>query len=154
MALAAVAAALAAGRRDVRARAAAVALGAILALTGCGSASSSPGPPQHCLDRWNDDEVARVLGEHAYDDHDVRRARVSEIAAPPEAENIRADRACLVVFAVAEGDGEEGRLGLVVTRFGWSQLFELGYDDGELLELQRSAADGANADLFPDGTLD
>lgn len=138
----------------MRARAAAPVIGAALALAGCGSASSGPEPPQRCVDRWNDDGIATVLGEHAYDDHDARRALVEEIAAPAGAENIRTERACLVLFAVAEGDGEEGRLGLVVTRFGWSQLFELGYGEGELVELQRTAAGDANADLFPDGTLD
>ena len=137
------------------ARAAAAALlAAALALAGCGSSGSAgPGPPQRCLDSWNGDAAAKTLGEHAYADHDVRRALVEETAAP-EAENVRTARTCLVVFAVADGDGEEGRLGLVVTRFGWSQLFELGRSDAELVELQRSATDGSNADLFPDGTLE
>ena len=79
---------------------------------------------------------------------------VVSVEAPPGAENIRSERTCLVVFAVAEGDKEEGRLGLVVTRFGWSQLFELGYSDAKLLELQRSAHGGTNAELFPDGSLE
>jgi hypothetical protein len=127
---------------------------ALLALAaGCGSSSSEAGPPQRCIDRWNEDEVAETLGRHAYEGHEVRRARVEEIAAPPAAKNIRTARTCLVVFAVADGDGESGRLGLVVTRFGWSQLFELGESDAELLELQRSASAGSNASLFPDGSL-
>ena len=123
------------------------------ALVGCGSGSSAPEPPQRCIESWNGDEIAKALGKHAYRGHEIRSAKVEEIPAPPGAENIRAERACLVVFVAAEGDREEGRLGLVVTRFGWSQLFELGYSDSELVDLQRSAADGANADLFPDGSL-
>lgn len=130
-----------------------VALAAALVLAGCGSSGSGPQPPQRCLDSWNDDEVAKTLGKHAYDDHEVRRALVEETSAP-EAENVRSERTCLVIFAVAEGDGEEGRLGLVVTRFGWSQLFELGRSDAALVELQRSATKRSNADLFPDGSLE
>jgi len=130
------------------------ALAAALAIAGCGSSGSSgPQPPQRCLDAWNDETVATTLGKHAYSDHDVRRALV-ELTAAPEAKNVRSERTCLVVFAVAEGDGEEGRLGLVVTRFGWSQLFELGLSDAALTDLQRSATARSNADLFPDGTLE
>lgn len=135
-------------------RRATAALAATLMLAGCGSSGSSgPEPPQRCLDAWNDDEVAKTLGRHAYADHDVRRALVDETTAP-QAKNVRSQRTCLVVFAVAEGDGEEGRLGLVVTRFGWSQLFELGLGDAALTDLQRSATERSNADLFPDGTLE
>ncbi|MCB0864948.1 MAG: hypothetical protein KDB58_04465 [Solirubrobacterales bacterium] len=120
---------------------------------GCGG-SSGPEPPERCIAEWNADEIAKTLGKHAYDGHEIRSAKVEEIEAPPGAENIRSERTCLVVFAVAEGDKEEGRLGLVVTRFGWSQLFELGYSDAKLLELQRSAHGGTNAELFPDGSLE
>ncbi|MFN8152192.1 MAG: hypothetical protein U0R24_13845 [Solirubrobacterales bacterium] len=139
-----------------RARAAAAlvasALGA-LAAAGCGG-DSGPEPPQRCIARWNEDEIAKTLGRHAYDGHQIRGAKVEEIEAPPEAKNIRSERTCLVVFATAEGDKEEGRLGLVITRFGWSQLFELGYSDAELIELQRSAGGDTNAELFPDGSLE
>lgn len=130
---------------------AASALGALVA--GCGG-SLGPEPPERCIARWNEDEIAKTLGKHAYDGHQIRGAKVEEIAAPPEAKNIRSERTCLVVFAVAEGDREEGRLGLVITRFGWSQLFELGYSDAELIELQRSAGGDTNAELFPDGSLE
>lgn len=123
-------------------------------LLGCGSRSSGPEPPERCIESWNGDEIAKALGKHAYDGHQIRSAMVEEIPAPKGAENIRSKRTCLVVMVAPEGDKEEGRLGLVVTRFGWSQLFELGYSDAELIDLQRSAADGANADLFPDGSLD
>jgi hypothetical protein len=124
-----------------------------LAAAGCGSTSTADNPaPDRCIERWNEDSVARTLGEHAYDDHEIRRALVEETTAP-EAKNVRAERTCLVVFAAQEGDPEEGQLGLVVTRFGWSQLFELGLDEEELLELQRSAADESNAGVFPDGSL-
>ena len=129
------------------------ALLAVAAIAGCGSSSSGPEPPQRCIDRWNEDEVAKTLGKHAYDDHEVRNAKVEQIEAPAAAENIRSERTCLVLLAVAEGDKEEGQLGLVITRFGWSQLFELGLGDDELVELQRSASEGSNASLFPDGSL-
>lgn len=132
----------------------AAAFAAAALLSGCGSSDpSGPQPPQRCLDSWNDDGAATTLGKHAYAGHDVRRALV-ELSAAPEAKNVRSERTCLVVFAVAEGDGEEGRLGLVVTRFGWSQLFELGLSDAALTDLQRSATARSNADLFPDGTLE
>ncbi len=132
---------------------AAPALLAALALAGCGSSSSGPEAPDRCLDRWNEDSVAKTLGKHAYDDHEIRRALVEETTAP-KAKNVRSEQTCLVVFEVQEGDPEEGQLGLVITRFGWSQLFELGLTDEELLDLQRSAADSSNASVFPDGSLD
>jgi len=136
----------------VRAPGAGVLLAAVLALAGCGSSNSGADAPQRCIERWNEDEVAKTLGEHAYEDHEIRRAMVEETTAP-EAENVRSERTCLVVFDAQEGDPEEGRLGLVITRFGWSQLFELGLSDAELVELQRSAGDETNTGLFPDGSL-
>jgi hypothetical protein len=123
-------------------------------LTGCGSSSASVDPEAAgCIDRWNEDEIALTLGRHAYDGHEVRRALVERIATP-QAKNVRTPTTCVVVFAISAGDGESGSLGLVVTRFGWSQLFELGLGDSELDDLQESASERANARLFPDGTLD
>jgi hypothetical protein len=139
---------------SVRVAALATGLCAIAALGGCGSSSATVDPAAAgCIDRWNGDDIALTLGRHAYDGHEVRRALVERIATP-RAKNVRTPTTCVVVFAISAGDGESGSLGLVVTRFGWSQLFELGLGDSELDSLQGSASEKANARLFPDGTLD
>lgn len=119
---------------------------------GCGGAGGGAPAAEACRDSWNGDDIALSVGLHAHDGHGIRRALVERVKAPG-APNVRTKSTCLVVFAAERGDGEFGTLGLVVTRFGWSQLFELGYSDGDLDALQDSASTDANASLLPDGKL-
>ena len=138
------------------ARLAALALGLVAAgITGCGgSDGGGPSPAEEaCLNRWNDDQIALTVGLHAHDGHGIRRALVERVETP-DAPNVRTKSTCLVVFAAERGDKEFGTLGLVVTRFGWSQLFELGDSDADLDQLQESASVDANASVLPDGKLD
>jgi hypothetical protein len=122
---------------------------------GCGNSGGGGASPEDeaCQDSWNGDDIALTVGLHAHDGHGIRRALVERVEAP-DAPNVRTKSTCLVVFAAERGDKEFGTLGLVVTRFGWSQLFELGYSDAELDALQDSASVDANASVLPDGKLD
>ena len=135
-------------------RRSALVLLALALLAGCGGAGGGGASPEAvaCQDSWNDADIALVVGLHAHDGHGIRRALVERVEAP-DAKNVRTKSTCLVVFAAERGDKEFGTLGLVFTRFGWSQLFELGYSDPELDDLQESASTGANASLLPDGKL-
>lgn len=123
-------------------------------VAGCGNSGGGASPgAEACVDNWNGEDIALTVGLHAHDGHGIRRALVERVEAP-DAKNVRTKTTCLVVFATERGDKEFGTLGLVVTRFGWSQLFELGESDAELDALQESASTGANASLLPDGKLD
>lgn len=133
--------------------AACIAIAALGAGCGGSDAPEAEAAPDDCLALWNAEDVALAQGRHAFDAHGVQRAQVAKIAAP-EAENVRTEETCSVFFAVSEGDAEFGTLGLVITRFGWSQLFELGLGEDELERMQRSASEEANANVFPDGSLD
>ena len=130
-------------------------VGAIVPTAGCGSsAPSAPAPPEECLESWNSDATAERFGRHIYNAHETRRTQVAMFEAVEPNPNIPRSGACGVIFAIPESDIEYGIAGLVETDLGWASMQELARtDQGAREEIQSEASDGANATLFPDGSL-
>jgi hypothetical protein len=125
------------------------------AAAGCGSGGgSAPPPPEECLESWNSDEIAERFGRHIYNSHETRRTQVAVLEPVDPNPNIPSTGGCAAIFAIPETDIEYGIAGLVETDLGWASMQELARTDPAALErIQSEASDGANATLFPDGSL-
>jgi hypothetical protein len=145
------------GRQRTRVIAGAlVALALAAAASGCGSGEEAAAEiPAGCLESWNAESHSQTFGRHAYDEHGARQARVALYEPARGATNVKAEETCGVIFSVPEGDEEYGDVGMVVTRFGWASMLELGRAERERREaIQREATDAPNATVLPDGRLE
>jgi hypothetical protein len=111
---------------------------------------AGPPPPTSCIERYNKDETATLLGKHAYSlRHGSRAARVFTVFKPAHGGHL-----CVVVYADVDSDREYGTLGQFNFGNQWILLTE--YDvssEKERLDLQRTGAERANAKLSSDGKL-
>jgi hypothetical protein len=111
--------------------------------------------PAECLESWNAESIPQRFGRHVYDRHESKQAQVAMLEPAGTDANVDRRGACAVIFAVPEYDREYGTVGLVLSDFGWASMEELALDDeAALKEIQATAAEAANATLFPDGKLE
>ena len=130
-------------------------------LAGCGgegagaAATEVPAVPEDCLQSWNAETASLAYGRHLYGTHRATQAQVLVVEPEGRSANIKGDSTCAVVFAVEPTDYEYGQLGMVITNFGWASMVELARGDPEQLqELQATANEAPNVNLFPDGALE
>ena len=111
--------------------------------------------PPDCLQSWNAETASLAYGRHLYGTHRATQAQILIVKPEGHSINIKGNSTCAVVFAVEPTDYEYGQLGMVITNFGWASMSELARGDpGRLKELQATANEAPNVNLFPDGALE
>jgi hypothetical protein len=123
---------------------------------GCNSGGTVPfkkgGPPAppRCIEAYNKNGSALVLGKHAYSlSHGSRAAHVFEVSK----DGLRNE--CVVIYADVESDREFGTLGQYSYKTEWYliTMYPGARSERVRLDLQRTGAEQANAKLNSDGTL-
>ena len=99
--------------------------------------------PQACIDDWNGDGAALVLGQHQFSIHRYQRLQVSYM-----------DDACSVIFSAAVLDAEPSSTVQILRKVGWVPLSGAGVAREQLAELQTGAQEAYNALLQPDGSIE
>jgi hypothetical protein len=125
---------------------------AVVALSSSGDAGSGGGAPQECIDSWNSDEAALVIGSHVASLHGYTSAWVLELGDDLE-RNPDSGGRCAVVFPASQLDPEPEFAATVHEGRSWESLSRSGASGEELGELQREAMTATNAAVLPDGTL-
>ena len=99
--------------------------------------------PQACVDDWNQDGAALVLGQHQFSIHRYQRLEVGY-----------ANDACRVIFSAAVLDAEPASTVQILRKIGWVPLAGQGVPREQLAKLQTSAQEAYNALLQPDGSIE
>lgn len=114
------------------------------------ASSNQPGaaPDPTCVDSWNQDPVALVLGEHLYLSHGYRAGLMAHRGSGGQ------DQPCLLVVSASEPDPEYGIPAFIYSRqAGWHKPVAGEATETDLLHRQSKARAHPNVFLSPSGTL-
>lgn len=102
-------------------------IAAVLLVSGENERTFEP-PSQACVDDWNENGAALVLGQHQFSIHRYQRLEVAY-----------ADDRCRVIFSAAVLDAEPSSTVQILRDVGWVPLSGAGVPREELAELQTKA---------------
>jgi hypothetical protein len=127
----------------------------VLALSGGEDEHTYAAAPARCVEAWNGDPSAAVLGQHQFTYHHYSEVELL-ILTPAGAEAPETDPAgrCAIAFAASSLDAELAAATLIEDpKLGWTPLSDAVAAD-RLAQLQADAKDAYNAHLTDEGKIE